>query len=65
MPEKCRICKGTFWYDSQEKCEYCNGTSFIGYRPCTKCKGGHAIVRKPCAVCNPNGKLADKQLIIR
>ncbi|HMK56724.1 MAG TPA: hypothetical protein VK448_08825 [Dissulfurispiraceae bacterium] len=65
MPEKCPICKGTHWYDSQEKCQFCNGTSFIGLRPCTKCKGGHAIVRKPCPVCNQKGDLADRQMIIK
>ncbi|MGO9380486.1 MAG: hypothetical protein ACLPN1_05065 [Dissulfurispiraceae bacterium] len=65
MPGKCQICKGTNWYDSKEKCMYCNGTSFIGLRPCAKCKGGNVVLRKPCPVCNPNEELADKQVIIR
>ena len=64
MP-KCSICKNTLWYDSTEKCTHCGGTSFIGFRQCTKCKGGITPVRKPCPVCNPKGEMPDMQTIIR
>ncbi len=61
----CNICKNTYWYDSTEKCSYCSGTSFIGYRQCPKCKSGYVPIRKPCPVCNPKGDQRDRQVIIK
>ncbi len=60
----CTICNKTYWYDSTEKCDYCDGTTFIGMRRCYKCNNGSVPVRKPCTICNPKGEMKDKQVII-
>ena len=61
---KCSICNKTYCYDGTERCDYCDGMTFIGLRRCLKCKKGQVSLRKPCIICNPKGEIGDKQTII-